>query len=44
MIRNELNVAKEKLTNNSECIVFGKGGDELMLATLSSLDDANYNQ
>lgn len=36
--------AKEKLANNSECTVFGKGGDELMLATLSSLDEARYNQ
>ena len=36
--------AKEKLQNNSECTVLGKGGDELMLATLSSLDEARYNQ
>ena len=36
--------AKEKLQNNSECTVFGKGGDELLLATLSSLDEARYNQ
>ena len=36
--------AKEKLANNSECTVFGKGGDELMLATLSSLDEVRYNQ
>ena len=35
--------AKEKLQSNSECTVFGKGGDELMLATLSSLDEARYN-
>lgn len=36
--------AKERLANNSECTVFGKGGDELMLATLSSLDEERYNQ
>ncbi|ESQ12270.1 MAG: hypothetical protein N838_18355 [Thiohalocapsa sp. PB-PSB1] len=35
--------AKEKLQQNSECTVFGKGGDELKLATLSSLDEARYN-
>jgi hypothetical protein len=36
--------SKEKLQNNSQCTVFGKGGDELMLATLSSLDEARYNE
>jgi len=36
--------AKEKLQNNSECTVFGKGGDELKLATLSSLDETRYNE
>lgn len=35
--------SKEKLQNNSQCTVFGKGGDELKLATLSSLDEQNYN-
>lgn len=35
---------KEKLQNNSQCTVFGKGGDELKLATLSSLDESLYNQ
>jgi hypothetical protein len=34
---------KERLLNNSECTVFGKGGDELKLASLSSLDEASYN-
>ena len=34
---------KEQLQNNSECTVFGKGGDELRLAALSSLDEAAYN-
>ena len=38
------NSAKEKLQSNSECTVFGKGGDELKLATLSSLDEARYNE
>ena len=36
--------AKEKLQSNSECTVFGKGGNELALATLSSLDEARYNE
>jgi len=36
--------AKEKLQSNSECTVFGKGGDEFKLAALSSLDDAHYNE
>ncbi len=35
---------KEKLKNNSECTVFGKGGEELKLAALSSLDETSYNQ
>jgi MAC/Perforin domain/Hemopexin len=35
---------KEKLQNNSECTVFGKGGDEVKLAALSSLDEAKYNE
>ncbi|MCP4110771.1 MAG: hypothetical protein GY749_35465 [Desulfobacteraceae bacterium] len=35
---------KENLQNNSECTVFGKGGDELKLAALSSLDEARYNE
>lgn len=36
--------SKEKLQSNSECTVFGKGGDELRLAALSSLDEALYNE
>lgn len=39
-----LQKSKEKLQNNSECTVFGKGGDELKLAALSSLDEARYNE
>jgi len=35
--------SKEKLQSNSQCTVFGKGGDELKLASLSSLDEQNYN-
>ncbi|MBV7338650.1 hypothetical protein KFU94_62620 [Chloroflexi bacterium TSY] len=35
---------REKLRNNSECTVFGKGGDELYLAALSSLDKEHYNE
>ncbi len=34
---------KEKLQNNSQCTVFGKGGDEIKLAALSTLDEAKYN-
>ncbi|MDM8551024.1 hemopexin repeat-containing protein [Desulfobacterales bacterium HSG2] len=39
-----LKKSKEKLQNNSECTVFGKGGDELKLAAISSLDEAHYNE
>jgi hypothetical protein len=35
---------KEKLQQNSECQVQGKGGDELRLAMLSSLDENAYSQ
>lgn len=35
--------AKERLRSNARCTVFGKGGDELKLAALSSLDDIKYN-
>jgi hypothetical protein len=35
---------KEKLQNNSECTVFGNGGDECKLAALSSLDEARYDE
>jgi hypothetical protein len=36
--------SKEKLQNNAECTVFGKGGDEFKLAALSALDEAKYNE
>ena len=35
--------SKEKLQSNSQCTVFGKGGDELKLASLSTLDNTLYN-
>ncbi len=35
---------KEKLQNNSECTVFGAGGDQSKLAALSSLDGDSYNE
>jgi hypothetical protein len=40
----EARSSKEKLQNNSECTVFGKGGDELKLAALSALDETLYNE
>jgi MAC/Perforin domain/Hemopexin len=36
--------SKEKLRKNSQCTVFGKGGDEVQLAAMSSLDEAAYNR
>jgi len=38
-----LNASREKLLNSSQCSVSGKGGDELKLASLSSLDETHYN-
>ncbi|ETX06513.1 MAG: hypothetical protein ETSY2_16640 [Candidatus Entotheonella gemina] len=35
---------KEKLLEQSECQIFGKGGDELKLASLNSLDENAYNK
>lgn len=35
--------SREKLQSNSQCCVAGKGGDELKLAALSSLDESKYN-
>jgi MAC/Perforin domain/Hemopexin len=35
---------RERLQNNSQCTVFGAGGDELKLASLSTLDDMRYNE
>lgn len=37
------NEDRERLLSNSNCTVLGKGGDELALAALSSLDEARYN-
>lgn len=36
--------SRERLQNNSQCTVFGKGGDELRLAALNTLDDGRYNE
>lgn len=38
-----LAASRERLLNSSECSVSGKGGDEIKLASLSSLDEATYN-
>lgn len=35
--------SREALLSNSSCTVLGKGGDELALAAMSSLDEAAYN-
>jgi hypothetical protein len=35
---------RERLQQNSECTVFGTGGDEFKLAALSSLDEEKYNE
>lgn len=39
----QLQHSREKLQSSSQCSVAGKGGDELKLAALSSLDEAQYN-
>lgn len=39
-----LNEKKEKLANNAECTVAGKGGDAQLLAALNRLDETLYNQ
>lgn len=38
-----LEQSRERLQRSSQCSVAGKGGDELKLAALSSLDEARYN-
>lgn len=35
--------SKERLRNSSQCTVIGKGGDEVLLAAMSSLDQEAYN-
>jgi len=35
--------SKEKLLSSSQCTVIGKGGDEVLLAEMSSLDQEAYN-
>lgn len=39
----EAATSREKVLSNSSCTVLGKGGDELALAALSSLDEGRYN-
>lgn len=36
--------SKERLRNSSQCTVIGKGGDEVQLAAMSSLDQTAYNK
>lgn len=36
--------SKEKLRSSSRCTVFGRGGDELKLASLNTLHEAIYNE
>lgn len=40
----ESHQSREKLLSNANCTVLGKGGDELALAAMSSLDEARYNE
>jgi hypothetical protein len=40
----KMEASREKLQSSSQCSVAGKGGDELKLAALSSLDEAKYNE
>ena len=42
-VNTQLTTAKEKLQSSAECTVWGKGGDELKLASLSSFDESSYN-
>lgn len=39
-----LQESKERLRNNAQCSVTGCGGDEVKLASLSSLDETVYNE
>lgn len=39
-----MEASREKLQSSSQCFVAGKGGDELKLAALSSLDESKYNE
>jgi len=36
--------SKERLRSSSQCTVIGKGGDEVQLAEMSSLDHSSYNK
>lgn len=42
-VSTDLQQSKQKLQSNSQCMVFGEGGDQLKLAALSSLDERAYN-
>lgn len=39
-----MEASRERLQSSSQCSVAGKGGDELKLAALSSLDEVQYNE
>lgn len=39
----DLQLIKERLQSSARCTVWGKGGDELKLASLSTFDAENYN-
>lgn len=43
-LKTQLDEEKENLQKNSECQIFGKGGDEIQLASLSSLDESAYQE
>ena len=39
----KMDASREKLSTSSQCSVAGKGGDEVLLAALSTLDESKYN-
>lgn len=39
----KMDASREKLSSSSQCSVAGKGGDEVLLAALSTLDENKYN-
>ena len=43
-ISNDQKISTEKLKSNSSCRVFGNGGDRILLAQLSELDQNSYNK
>ncbi len=42
-LKGQLEKEREKLQEHSECQIFGKGGNEIKLASLNSLDEASYS-